>query len=95
LGPVDVGSVGDSKYLDLAPALIDLIDEAVTPAASGVKPFELAMQRMAHPGGLLEKRSEHELDNRRRGLLGKPLESSLCRWSHDQLPRRFRHALPR
>ncbi|HEY7692549.1 MAG TPA: hypothetical protein VH816_09420 [Gaiellaceae bacterium] len=67
----------DPQHMDLAGRFDDLVDDPIRPATSGSQSFELALQCVADSVRVLGRRTEHELDDRGRGLFGQTRERAL------------------
>jgi hypothetical protein len=69
----------DSKDDDEPLGLIDLVDDPVHAPSGRSHSGQFTLQFSAETVGVVEQRSEHELDDRRRSAVGKPIEVSFRR----------------
>jgi hypothetical protein len=69
----------DSQDDDEALGLIDLVDDAVHAAPGRSHSGQFTLQFAAETVGVVEQRSEHELDDRRGGAFGKSVPRSASR----------------
>jgi hypothetical protein len=59
----------DPEHPDRAGGDVDLVDDAVGPTPGRPQAFELPVERVPYPGGILGQGTEQELDDGDGGLL--------------------------
>jgi hypothetical protein len=85
----------DPQDADLARLEVDLVLDPVRASAGGPQALDVSAELMSGPSGVLDERTEHELDHGRSGLLGEAGEAAFRRRRDDELRSGRGHALCR
>src|SRR5690606_37910789 len=94
-GPVSSASVDVAAMLDPRDdhpvvLVVEAVDDPVGAATCRPVAGQLTLERLAHDGGPLHERAEHELDDGSSDAFAQPVERSGRRRSDDELPGRHR-----